>query len=120
MFSGAAVYSPRISAEGIASAADCARTLIAHDGNIDGGFASLQGGQTMFFTAARAEAATSSCSTANRLPPPWAGMPVSVPQAESSRARAAANKKLKRIFFFCLVDYWLKIVFPFRAADFIL
>ncbi|HGM1946151.1 TPA: hypothetical protein ACKNXO_002141, partial [Neisseria gonorrhoeae] len=51
----------------------------------------------MSLTAALAEAATSSCSTAKRLPPPCDGIPVSVPQADkiktekrigiSSRAR---------------------------------
>ena len=43
-------------------------------------------------------AETKRCSVAKRLPPPWAGMPVSVPQpVRVSTARLSARaKKLKR------------------------
>ena len=46
-------------------------------------FLPFKADKSIFFTAAREEAEINSCSTAKRLPPPCAGMPVKVPQAVS-------------------------------------
>lgn len=122
VFGSGGVFSVYQRTEGIASAADGTRTLIAHDGNIDGGFASLQGGQIHVFHCR-------TCGGGDEFL--LDGKPFAAAVGGNAGKRAAGRKEqgeggckqeIKAYIFllFCLVDYWLKIVFPFRAANFIL
>ena len=54
--------------------------------------------KSIFLMAARADAVTSSCSTAKRLPPPWEGMPVRVPQAVRNRIRVRGRSFWSMVF----------------------